>query len=198
MPVAVNGIYELRLKTVYQGQDMFNVFHFLASTGLDTHAQDLADTWKIAKTAFVEDLLSVAVDFVDILCFPISGNGIEVVVPYTAGENGNRVGTTMPSPTAVSFKYERSTRDTRSGWKRFGPMTEADVVGDFFDALYIPFITGAAAAFQGTVIGADADYFPVIFRRADSVPSDPLPRYQLLSAVSGLNRVTTQTSRKFF
>jgi hypothetical protein len=197
MPIASNGIYELRLRTDRAGQDLYNVFHFLDTTGLDTHAQDLADTWKIAKTAFIRDLLSSAVTFVDILCFPVFGTGIEVTVPYTGGETGNRVGESMPSYVATSLKYQRSSRETGSGWKRFGPMTEPDVVGDFFEAVYLSFMDNAAAALEGAVVGVSATYEPIIFRAANTA-KDPLPRYQLISSVNALNRVTTQTSRKRF
>ena len=154
MPIATNGIYELRLRTSRAGQDLFNVFHFLTTTGLDTHAQDLADTWKFAKTAFIQDLLSTSVTFEDILCFPVFGTGIEVLVPYTGGEAGVRVGETMPTPVSMSFQYARSTRETRSGWKRFGPMSEADVAGDFFVSSYLTLMNNTAAALAGTVVGA--------------------------------------------
>jgi len=197
MPIATNGIYELRFRTQRAGQDLYNVFHFLDTTGLDTHAQDLADTWKIAKTAFIRDLLSSAVTFTDILCFSVFGTGIEVTVPYTGGETGNRVGESMPSYVATSLKYQRSSRETGSGWKRFGPMTEPDVLGDFFEAVYLSFMDNAAAALEGAVVGASATYEPIIFRAANTA-KDPLPRYQLISSVNALNRVTTQTSRKRF
>jgi len=197
MPIATNGIYELRLRTDRAGQDLYNVFHFLDTTGLDTHAQDLADTWKFAKTAFIRDLLSSAVTFTDVLCFPVFGTGIEVTVPYTGGETGNRVGESMPTYVAASLKYNRSSRETGSGWKRFGPMTEGDVVGDFFHASYVAFMDNAAVALEGAVVGASATYEPIIFRAANTA-IDVTPRYQLISGVSAVNRVTTQVSRKRF
>lgn len=197
MPIATNGIYELRLRTTRAGQDLFNVFHYLAATGLDTHAQDLVDTWKIAKTSFIQNLLSTGVNFEDILCFPVFGTGIEVTVPYSGGEAGIQVGESMPTHCAVSFKYNRTTRETGSGWKRFGPMSETNAVGDFFEASYLTTMATTATALEGTVVGAAADYFPIIFR-APNTAKDPLPRYQLISGVSAINRATTQTSRKRF
>lgn len=198
MPIAVAGIYEVRLRTVRAGQDLFNVFFYSHTGGLNDKAAECALGFKNGNTISIQNLLSTAVTLEDILVRPIFGTSIEHLLPYTGGEAGLQVGETMPSHIAVSFKYARSSTETNNGWKRFGPMSEGNVAGDFFNAAYVTVMDASALSFQTNLVEAGNTFEPIIFRPVDGSIKDPLPRFQTLTSVNALNRVSSQNSRKLY
>lgn len=48
--------------------------------------------------------------------------------------SGDRVGAVCPANLTLSFRYERANPGLRSGWKRFGLLSEIDVAGDAISA----------------------------------------------------------------
>jgi len=197
MPVATEGIYEVKLNLDRAGEELVNIFHYRETGGSDTGAADLAADFVSTFETPLQTIFSTAVNIVSVTVRPIFGTGVEITESFTPGTTGDLAGETMPIYSAVSLRYERDSREIRSGWKRFGPMTEAEVVGDFFTAGYITIVETLATALEAQLTNVSGIFDPVIFRPANSA-IDPLPRWVGIINISTINRVTTQNSRKRF
>lgn len=197
MPVASDGIYEVKLNLDRAGEELVNIFHYRETSGSDTGASGLAADFVSTFETPLQTILSTAVNIVSVTVKPIFGTGVEITEPFTPGTTGDLVGETMPIYSSVSLRYERDSREIRSGWKRFGPMTETEVVGDFFTAGYITIVETLATALEAQLSNVGGIFDPIIFRAANTA-IDPLPRWVGVQNIVAINRVTTQNSRKRF
>lgn len=195
MPIATSGIYEVSLRTRRSGQDLFNVFHYLAADGLNNHAADLASEFISEHAGWVEAVVSTAVTFVDVTVRPIFGSDLEHVETFPPGTAGDLVGEVTASFLTSRIRFNRETRETRSGWKRFGPLTEDAVAGDFVTANVLIALQASADALVDPLTLGVTNYTPVIFRAANTA-IDPLPRYNNIVSATAFNNVTTQDTRK--
>lgn len=197
MPLATSGIYEARLRTVRAGQDLFNVFYFYSSDGLNDNANELANLLIANYRLPVQDVLSVAVSLEDFTVTPVFGSGLEVIQAYPANTLGTQVGTSSPTFLVAPIRLNRPNKVLRSGWKRMGPMAETAYDGDFFTANVMIVLQACADLFATPLNGASTTYTPVIFRRPNTAINDPAARYEEIPSATAINAVRTQDSRRF-
>jgi hypothetical protein len=127
----------------------------------------------------------------------------------TVVETGLRGGTQMPRFVAWGFKAERSVGDIRSGFKRFGKISEADTAGDAPTAAMLVLLDAFAENLTENVrydYGAGMlNASPVIVKRIKYTAPSGNPAYRLPEAGDTLNympavwtfdAITTQNSRK--
>lgn len=197
MPIATAGIYEVKLTLDRAGEELNNVFHYRETAGNDGSAADLAADWLSTFQAPIQNVLSNAVTLVSVTATPIFGVGVDFTIPYAASTVGGLTGETMPIYVAASLNYQRDSREIGSGWKRFGPMTEAEVAGDFFSAAYMTVLQNLGTALEAQLGNPGGIFDPIIYRRANTA-IDPAPRWVGINSIVAINRVTTQGSRKRF
>ncbi len=197
MPIATEHIYRVVLKYDRLGQELTNVFHYFGVNPVPP------DPTSVLVAQFVTDVLprctalcSTSVEFTEVVGENLMALTPIVNTPLT-GVFGLRTGTTMPTFVAGSFRYNRATRELRSGWKRIGPMTEDDVLGTEFEPIYITQMDLSATQF-GTDLNIGGDlYQPVVIKKPTVFPAATIT-YVNVTSVTALNRVTTQNSRKGF
>lgn len=197
MPVATQDIFRIIVKYDRLGQELTNVFHYFGVNPVPPDPTSLLVNQFITTVIpSMTSLVSVNVEFTEVIGENLMALTPIVVVPLTA-TFGQRVGATTPTFVAASFRYNRATRELRSGWKRIGPMAEEDIGGDIFETIYTTQMDLSAAVFEADLlIGADV-YEPVVIRKPTVFPAATIT-YVNVTSVTAVNRVTTQNSRKSF
>lgn len=197
MPIATEHIYRIVQKYDRLGQELTNVFHYRAVSPTPPDPTSVLVAEFIATVLpRITALASTSVEFTEVVGENLMALTPIVNTPLTA-TFGLRTGTTMPTFVAASFRYNRATRELRSGWKRIGPMTEEDVIGTEFEAIYITQMDLSATTF-GTDLNIGGDlYEPVVIKKPTAFPAASIT-YVNVTSVTALNRVTTQNSRKGF
>ncbi len=195
MPTSTSGIYELVLEQTYLGQKILNVFHYLNTLDMD-------DLQTECGTAFDEDVLDAVADLqVDGLVYDnirvanLTGTGADIFVTPSIPD-GNIAGDDAAGFVAAPFRYNRTTKETRNGAKRFAGVTENVMVDDKFETTYFATmqVTALVLAAQMSTVGGLFD--PIILRKPPT--AGPTFTYNEVLSVSALNRQTTQSSRKSF
>lgn len=195
MPEASSGIYEVVLEQTYQAQLIFNVFHYINTLGFDDLQQEVGE-------AFDEDVLpSIATLQIDQLTYDnirvanLTGLGADVSIVPTATE-GDLAGFEAASFISAPFRYNRVTKETRNGAKRFSGLTENIMEDDKFEASYVTAMLAAALILAGDISVPGGVFSPIIIHK----PADELGAftYNQVGSVTALNRQTTQSSRKAF
>jgi len=197
MPTTSSGLYSITLKCTRTPVNIYNVFWYRETSGITGAGADLGAIFNSAVVPDIADILStgVAMDTLTV-AEPTSINADFVVATSTSV--GTRTGTTMPSFNAASIRLVRSTKETRSGYKRFGPYSEDDVAGTVFEASYLAALNIVAADLEVNLTPSGFVFEPVIVRRLLT----PVPwsnvLYNPVSEALVLNRTTSQVSRKYF
>lgn len=197
MPTTSAGIYSVTLNMSRGGVNIHNVFWYRETSGETGKAADLGALFNSAIIPDIADIISSAVNFDTlVVAEPTSLNADFVVA--TSVSTGTITGTTMPNFNAASIKLVRSTKETRSGFKRFGPYNEENVVGNGFEASYLSALNAVAADLETSLTPSGLVFQPVIVRN----PKMAIPwvnvLYNPISEALVLNRPTTQNSRKPF
>lgn len=195
MPQTQAGIYELVLEQSYQNQQVLNVFHYI-----NTLADD--DLQEECATAFDEDVqptiagrLNSSVFFTNIRVANLTGTLADFNLTPT-DDQGLLVGLGIVSFVCFPFRYNRVTKDTRNGAKRFTGMIEENVETTGFLPAYFNTME-ALGVILGTPISTVGGIFdPIILHK----PADEagIYTYNTVASVQALNRTTTQNSRKVF
>lgn len=195
MPTATAGIYEVILNQDYDNELIKNVFHYRNTLGEDD-VQDLcALAFDEDLLAFVQQLQNTSLNYLDIRCKNLSGIGADAIqAPSVA--SGLAVGTEAASFISVPFRYDRTTKETRNGAKRFAAMVEENMVANGFTAAYQAIMLTSAAAFETEISTVGGVFEPIILRRVQ-IPEGTFT-YNAVASVTPLNRQTTQNSRKVF
>ena len=140
-------------------------------------------------------IVSANLTFDSIRCINITGDlADEVITPSQA--DGDVVGADLNPFTSVSWRYNRATKDTRNGSKRYAGMVEENVVGEVFTAAYQTACNGHAGLLGADITTVGGIFNPIIIGKETVTPG--LWNYNTLSSVQFLNRVTSQISRKSF
>lgn len=194
MPTATSGLYEVILDQSYGTEKVKNVFHYLHTLGDD----DLQD---LCGLAFDEDvmaglaaLLNVVLTFDEIRCANITGE-LADVTRIPSENNGDVTGDASPAMVACSFRYQRTTKETRNGGKRFCGMVEGNINVNTFESAYFTAMQAVATTLATDISTVGGIFSPVILRKPDI---EGVWLYNDVANVIALNRVTTQNSRKFF
>jgi len=201
---SLNRIYEVILKGAYAGAPTLNTFHYRCSIISQPTALLVAENFRdetlqsIVTTQLTGQTYSAidVIDHMDILNF----------ATLNPAETGDRTPVNSVAPFVCwSLQLLRTSRDMRSGWKRFSGLDEADISGTVFSAGFIAFVTAAQAGIIQP-LNIDLLSLPLVIVRDGPTPSTPLidpddPTTWLYTDVGGSafpNRVTTQNSRKTF
>lgn len=197
MPSASSHIYRIVLNWVVGTQNMSSVWHYRGVSPVPPDpTQILVDEFEAIVLGPVQNVTHENANFVSITGENLTAT-TPVVVSTLSGKVGQRSGARTSGNVAVSFKYNRASRDIRSGWKRFGPLSEDDTFGDTFIAAYTTICQATALVLeQDLTIGGDV-YQPIVIRKPTAFPAASIT-YVNVASVEHLDRVTTQNSRKAF
>lgn len=194
MPTTTVGIYEVVLEQLYFQDEFFNVFHYLSNTS-DDDVQDLC------ATAFDEDIMAtlaptqnVDLKYTNIRCKNLTGNLADFNLTPSQGD-GDIVGAVVAGFNANSFRYNRVTKETRNGAKRFAGLVEENVIGGNFTVAYNLILDSLAAVLEVEINTVGGAFTPIILRKP---PIGDLFTYNNVQGVDNLDRMTTQNSRKRF
>lgn len=195
MPTASAGLYRVVFEQEYQNKTLFNVFGYLHTLGQD-------DEQDLCAQAFDEDIMPAvtliqndAVDYTTIRAINLTGSlADEVITPAVA--SGSISGSVVNSFTACSFRYNRETKDTRNGSKRFSGMIEENMVGVGFEAAFFTLMNTFAGVLETDISTVGGIFTPIILGAETATPGTW--NYNTLVGVQALNRATSQVSRKVF
>lgn len=118
-------VYKVTLVAASGGTPITNVFHYRQTIGLSGGGA-LAGEFIQEIVPLIQDIVSnqTIFDRVEYLNYDdVADFGIDDSIQ---GDTGERVGDTLPRFNAWSFFYQRTTRATRNGAKRFGVVSEND------------------------------------------------------------------------
>ncbi len=195
MPTSSSGLYKLVLEQTYLGSTIFNVFGYLNSLSLDDEQDLCAQAFDEDIMATLATLLSANLTFDSIRCINITGALVdEVISPSQA--NGDVIGADLAPFVGVPFRYNRATKDTRNGSKRFSGMVEGNTAGETWLAAYVTSCNAFALLLAADITTVGGIFEPIILGAETGTPG--LFNYNTLSSVQFLDRVTSQVSRKSF
>jgi len=105
---------------------------------------------------------------------------------------------------AASIRLLRSSKETRSGWKRYSGLTEGSLLGSALTGSYLTLLQALAAICDNTLSAGGETLTPVIVAktfnpgppRVENPPS--LWLYNIIGTAVAIDRVTSQNSRKNF
>lgn len=194
MPTAQAGIYELILEMTYKNQFIINIFHFRSTTGDDDEQESLADVWDTDVLPAIADVQNTIVTYDNIRTANLTGELADFnLLPTTT--DGVVAGATMTPFLSAPFRYNRTTKDTRNGAKRFTGMVEENCTGVGFEAAFLLVLQDLATALGTTLVGVAGAYEPIILTKPGE--GDPLTfTYNQVANVTAIDQQTTQNSRK--
>jgi len=199
-----NRIYSVTLKGTYAGANTINVFHYRCNIISQPTALLVAENFRdeTLQSIVVPQLTGQAYSAIDVIDHMDVLNFSTLAIT----ETGDRTPVnSLPPFMTWSLQLLRSSRDMRSGWKRFSALDEADVSGTVFSAAFIAFVVSAQAGIIQP-LNIDLLSLPLVLVRDRPTPNSPLidpddPTTWLYTDVAGSvfpNRPTTQNSRKTF
>lgn len=191
--MAAGDVFKITLNS-HQGAVPFqNVFHYRQTFGV-TGGDILAQEFINEVYPHIQSITSVftVYDSVEWLNYNDLGDfGIDASI---AGELGLRPGEVLPTWNSWAFQYNRTTRETRNGSKRFSSVSEDDQnFGEAIGAM-LPFLEAAATGLEQFVnFGGTEIWRPVIARLSPDGASVVLTND--VRSVT-YKRLASQTSRK--
>lgn len=195
MPDTGSGIYEVVLVQQYQSQEILNVFHYRSTTNADDLQNSCGLAFNVDILPTIAGLVSTGLTFVEIEVRNLTGNLADVsVVPGVA--NGTVIGEQATSFVSIPFRYNRTTKETRNGGKRFAGAVEEALSFTGFTASFFTTMQTAALVLDNPIVNAANTFNPIILRKPDLGLG--IYRYNEVSSVQALNRSTSQNSRKAF
>jgi hypothetical protein len=206
MPISGNSerFFKVTLRGLYGNQPTVNVFHYRQTLPLQSIASDVAGFFIAGPLAAIRSVQNSnqtyqeveVIDTRDVANF--HSEAISLAGATTALE-------ALPGFIVWSLRLLRSTRDMRSGWKRFSGLNEADISGNTFTTGHLALLNAAAPDIADDLIDGIATLAHCIVRDGPTKatplvdPNDSTTWYYTdVAAQSVPNRVTTQNSRKFF
>ncbi len=194
MPTTDEGIYELVLEQTYGAEKLKNVFHYRHSLGSDDEQNNCADAFNEDVLPALKDLQNTLIAYTEVRVANLTGDLADAShLPSFA--NGVVAGDVMPSFTAFSYKYVRTSKDTRNGAKRFGGVIEENVTGNNWLPAFFTDMQLHESTLSGQIDVLGHIFVPIILRKPDVAG---LFTYNDVANVLAQNRVTTQNSRKAF
>lgn len=200
---STNRIYKLKLNGLFNTTPTLNTFNYRVSALLQPTATEVAENFRDEVLPEIVPLQHSnqtygSIEVIDTL-------DVENFVNLAVSTAGTRSGTSIAGFIVCSFRLIRSSRDLRSGWKRFSGMTEEDISGGSFTASYFA-LMGAQAPGIEQALNIGLAVLPLCLVRDRPTPSSPLidpddPTTWLYSdvlAAQAIQRVTSQNTRKFF
>lgn len=195
MPQSGAGLYEVVLVQDYISQRCLNVFHYKSNTSEDDIQFQCGTAFNVDNLPDIALIQSEDLTYQDILVRNITGTLADAAVtPTTAA--GNVVGLELATFYAASFRYNRVSKDTRNGAKRFTGMVEENVQNNSFTGAFQTLMDALAIVLDNDISSAGKTFQPIILRKPSLGAG--VWQYSDVQTVTALDRATTQNSRKSF
>jgi hypothetical protein len=179
--------------------DILNVFYFFTGDAPNSNANliELIDTWILTVQPSITLIQSEQIVHLEVSALEV--NGIHFASVAQGSVDGQVVGEAFSPYSAYEFIYNRETRLTRNGFKRFAGPVEGDVdQGGNISPGVLVNLNALAVDLGEVVITSWASAVPIIYGRPTPPPPEGsgLPeRVNFVENVSFL-RFTTQNTRK--
>jgi len=162
--MALNDVFKLVLKSNQGVVEINNIFHYRQTFGV-TGGSILAQEFINEVFPAIQSVVSDQVTFVGVEYLNYDDNSDFGIDASIAGETGDRPGEPLPTFNAWGFQYNRETRDTRNGSKRFSPISELDQAYGSPTAPMLTVLQACASSLgQYINIGGTEIWQPVIAR----------------------------------
>lgn len=195
MPTTAVGLYEVVLEQTFFNDTLLNVFHYLSSTSDDDVQALVAQAFDEDVMAAIAVICSTNVIFENIRVANLTGDLADANLTPSQPD-GDVIGAVVAGFVGAAYRYNRVSKDTRNGAKRFGGMVEENILGGSFTVAYNVDLDALAVVLSAEISTVGAVLDPVIVRKP--VGAGGIWTYNDVAAVQNLNRVTTQNSRKTF
>lgn len=195
MPQSGARLYEVVLVQDYIGQRCLNVFHYKSNTSEDDIQFQCGTAFNVDNLPDIALIQSEDVTYQDILVRNITGDLADAAVTPTTTQ-GDIVGLELATFYAASFRYNRVSKDTRNGSKRFTGMVEESVQNNSFTSAFQTLMDALAIVLDNDISSAGKTFQPIILRKPELGAG--VWQYSDVQTVTALDRATTQNSRKTF
>jgi len=206
----VGNLIQITVSTRFSGNELRNIFHYEVTNTVGDPA--LSDVLEAFEAQVVPEMADVIVGGAYI--YGLHGENLTdetsiADLDLALTHPGTRAGDAMPMFNALGIKLIRTTKATRQGQKRFGPVSETDSTSGVFTS---GLITAAEALGAVLIAELDADdgagnsatLIPVIY--GEALPERPSKRGGTLPARDSFKNpiggfsvnslVTSQVTRK--
>lgn len=114
---------------------------------------------------------------------------------------GALAGVQLQSYAAASFRLLRTTKETRSGWKRYAAGTDLTIAGNDWTAGFLTTMNVLALLLDDNLVAVAGNLLPVIVRRTftgDPPVLNPISQwlYNVIFSADSKPQATTQNTRK--
>ena len=202
MPLVSNGsLFKLVDYQTYTGQEVTNRYWYYSTVAPSTiPASEIADLWEAIFTAWLPPVQSALLDHTRITVDEVTSIA-NFVDRASALPNGTLIGPGAPSYIAAKIRLFRTTKETRSGWKRIGVPREEDLLTNTWEAAYLNQLQALAAVMNDPLVATGGTAEPVLVRETkDPVTGNPLAPslwiYNLIATAAAEPNSTTQNTRK--
>ena len=184
--------FRLVLASIQNGVQGYNVFYYERTAGT-AGAAALSTAFRSTVCPAIRALISTSVtqQQLDVanLSDPTDFN------TATIGIAGTRGGEYLPPYCCWTYRFNRSRRDMRNGWKRFAGISEGDQGNGIISAPMVGIANTLASSMNANQTdGAGTTWRPVLYAKA--IPSRPVAFYAPIASVAYI-RISTQNTRKY-
>lgn len=192
--MALGDVFMVRCQYGYLAQRMENRYFYLQTEGSGGAAL-LGSLVEDDLMPSILSIQSISVVYSFIVTVNLDDSGDFDTISF--GSVGIRVGDRMPPYVAWGFKLISSDRIMRAGGKRFGGVSEDDVLNGVAEVAMDAALTGVSTTIAADLVSGPVTnrFTPVLHRLAIEEP--PTPAVTVLIDSAPYLRVTTQSSRKF-
>lgn len=202
MPViGGNSLFKVIVKQTYLGQKCQNVFWYFKNVAPNSiDALDVANAFHDAVLSDWETLTHEDwdTDTIEVIEVTSLENFTEIT---SAIGPGVKTGNALASTIALGIKMVRTTRETRSGWKRLVGLAQSDLAENDWASGTQTQASSLADEFSADLSVAGTTIFPCLVRQTKDPDTKELLDpdewiYNLVSTAIVKSEVTTQNSRK--
>lgn len=202
MPVI--GTHSLYKFTDFQvrGIDQFlnRYWYYTAASPGTVSAASVATAIEGIIAAWLPDCQPAVVSHPTLSCDEVTSNDNFIERASTIPD-GTLAGSELASYQCAGIRLLRSTKETRSGWKRIAAGDESTVGGNNWGPSFLSVLENFAAVLNDSFSISGNDFYPVIIRYTyDSGSGELNPPsqwiYNIIASVEVKPQVTTQNSRK--
>lgn len=191
--MASGDLYQLIDHQDFGGQKMLNVYWFYQTLGAGG-AQDLATDWVAHLSTELRAIQSSLLTHESVSVINLDDDSDFYELAWVANNLGSVGGDVLPLFTAWGFRYNRSSRSTRHGYKRVPGVAEADTNAGQASAGVLARLAALETKLAADVVGGNGTWSPRIVKITGSSPN-------LVYTPAGVASVqfyavTSQNSRK--
>ena len=194
MPIPTGGVVKIDLLQTYFAQRVINTFYYWDQS--NTEPSSFVGFIAAWDTLFMSDLAAlqaVGVVYDSIKASTVFGTLPDLEVTPTQLD-GNVIGLEMASWLAFKYRLFGTTKETRSGFKRFAGLVEINVDGNDVTTAFKAAMNALEPILAASVVVA-ATYVPIILRRPNGTTILDFFANPVASAQGQLD-FTSQDTRK--